>query len=333
MPNLLCHYQYDPLDRLIGSNQSAHSNRQYFYQENRLTSQLHEKLPASIFRYGNLPLAQKNTSPPTTTLLINDNHNSTLHTVNPDIIKTFSYNCYGYNAQLSNPSCLLEFNGEHRDLFTKHYTLGNGRRAYNPVLMRFNTPDDLSPFDMGGLNTYAYCLNDPINAQDPTGQYSVFMRHFYATIGNKIIKSKNPLNNVKAGALANENIIKGKLISKNKATFTTITKKSDLDILKNKDLNHDYILTNNNELIIGSTPKNLSMDKRLSHASIAHHAQTDYNFSPNVVSAGSLTLGEHGITVSNQSGHYLTPSDRMKPVVYKLRSLNSIAHSTKKIRQ
>ncbi|RMV11327.1 hypothetical protein ALP17_02676, partial [Pseudomonas savastanoi] len=47
--------------------------------------------------------------------------------------------------------------------------MGNGYRAYNPVLMRFNSPDSLSPFGKGGMNAYAYCAGDPVNRSDPTG--------------------------------------------------------------------------------------------------------------------------------------------------------------------
>ncbi|NAS96806.1 hypothetical protein CU664_12085 [Pseudomonas syringae pv. actinidifoliorum] len=61
------------------------------------------------------------------------------------------------------------FNGELLDDITGHYLLGNGYRAYNPVLMRFNSPDSLSPFGKGGLNAYAYCGGDPINKEDSTG--------------------------------------------------------------------------------------------------------------------------------------------------------------------
>jgi RHS repeat-associated protein len=67
---------------------------------------------------------------------------------------------------------VLGFNGEHPEPGTGHYLLGKGYRAFNPVLMRFHSPDSLSPFGAGGLNPYAYCLGDPINRRDPTGHFS-----------------------------------------------------------------------------------------------------------------------------------------------------------------
>ncbi len=65
------------------------------------------------------------------------------------------------------------FNGELPDPSTGHYLLGNGYRGYNPVLMRFNQPDSWSPFGAGGLNSYVYCLGNPINRRDPSGHMAL----------------------------------------------------------------------------------------------------------------------------------------------------------------
>jgi RHS repeat-associated protein len=69
-------------------------------------------------------------------------------------------------------SCVLAFNGERMDPVSETYHLGNGYRAYNPVLMRFTSPDSWSPFGAGGINAYAYCARDPVNRADPSGHMS-----------------------------------------------------------------------------------------------------------------------------------------------------------------
>ena len=79
------------------------------------------------------------------------------------------YSPYGQRSIFSGLSTLLGFNGERPDPASGHYLLGNGYRAYNPVLMRFNSPDSLSPFEGGGINAYAYCSGDPLNREDSTG--------------------------------------------------------------------------------------------------------------------------------------------------------------------
>ncbi|CRI57684.1 RHS repeat-associated core domain-containing protein [Pseudomonas sp. CCOS 191] len=66
----------------------------------------------------------------------------------------------------------VKFNGGRLERVTGHYLLGNGYRAFNPFLQRFNSPDSLSPFEDGGLNAYVFALNDPINRVDPTGHVS-----------------------------------------------------------------------------------------------------------------------------------------------------------------
>lgn len=82
------------------------------------------------------------------------------------------YSPYGYHIALPT-GAQQAFNGEIPDPSTGHYLLGNGYRAYNPVLMRFNQPDSWSPFGAGGLNPYVYCLGNPINRRDPTGHMAL----------------------------------------------------------------------------------------------------------------------------------------------------------------
>ncbi|KAF1312469.1 hypothetical protein BLX42_03285 [Pseudomonas sp. SG-MS2] len=79
------------------------------------------------------------------------------------------YSPYGFIKTSAAPA--LGFCGQHRDPSTGSYPLGNGRRFYNPILMRFMKPDAFSPFAKGGINAYGYCSNDPVNFTDPSGQF------------------------------------------------------------------------------------------------------------------------------------------------------------------
>ncbi|MBX9267913.1 RHS repeat-associated core domain-containing protein [Chromobacterium violaceum] len=69
-------------------------------------------------------------------------------------------------------SRVVGFNGERLDPVGGAIHLGNGHRAYEPVLKRFDQPDSFSPFGRGGINPYAYCAGDPVNRADPSGHMS-----------------------------------------------------------------------------------------------------------------------------------------------------------------
>lgn len=78
---------------------------------------------------------------------------------------------FGNSQWIGGP--VLAFSGQLCDRRTGLYLLGNGQRAYDPVLMRFISPDRQSPFGNGGISTYAYCLGDPVNRLDPSGEVSL----------------------------------------------------------------------------------------------------------------------------------------------------------------
>lgn len=85
----------------------------------------------------------------------------------------YAFDAYG-SISLHVPAMSSQmFNGERLDSTLGGYLLGNGKRGYNPNLRRFVSSDQLSPFGVGGLNSYAYCTNEPVNHHDPSGQWSL----------------------------------------------------------------------------------------------------------------------------------------------------------------
>ncbi|NBA96706.1 RHS repeat-associated core domain-containing protein [Pseudomonas sp. R5(2019)] len=88
----------------------------------------------------------------------------------------FAYTAYGYRSSKNLGSTPLAFNAQLCEFGTGLYLLGHGRRGFNSVLMRFNSPDPYSPFSRGGLNSYAYCSGDPVNNIDPSGNVKLFGR-------------------------------------------------------------------------------------------------------------------------------------------------------------
>ena len=173
---ILCRYQYDPLDRLTGLKPAEHLDTQRFYQNDELVNEIEGQLELTILRYEAQPLAQRLhvANVTETTLLATDQQRSVLHALAGVDAQPMTYTAYGHRPTESGLSSLLGFNGECPDSVTGHYLLGQGNRAFNPMLMRFNSPDELSPFGDGGINAYAYCGGDPVNRYDPSGNNALF---------------------------------------------------------------------------------------------------------------------------------------------------------------
>jgi RHS repeat-associated protein len=171
---VLCHYRYDPLDRISGHTLAASAPFQRFYCKTRLATEIDGAISRSIVQHGDQLLAQSENSGTArqATLLATDQQRSVLHAVASSGQHPLAYAPYGHRPASNGLLSLLGFNGERPDPVTGHYLLGNGYRAFNPVLMRFNSPDNLSPFGEGGLISYTYCLGDPINQNDQTGHFS-----------------------------------------------------------------------------------------------------------------------------------------------------------------
>ncbi|MBH2079041.1 MAG: RHS repeat-associated core domain-containing protein [Pseudomonadales bacterium] len=167
---LLCRYHYDPLDRLVNSTPFEQPTQRY-YCKARLATEIQGGVHRSILQHEDQLLAQQQREDGkiAATLLATDQQRSVLNALDAHRPNPLAYTPYGHRPLENGLLSLLGFNGERPDPVTGHYHLGSGYRQFNPVLMRFNSPDSWSPFGEGGLNAYAYCAGDPVNRADPSG--------------------------------------------------------------------------------------------------------------------------------------------------------------------
>lgn len=229
-----------------------------------------------------------------------------------------NYLPYGYLNAEKQPVGQLGFNGEFLATTMECYALGNGHRIYSPRLMRFISPDALSPFNHGGINCYAYCLNDPVNAQDPTGKFSFetavitvkainrFKKNLLSR--TEVSKQWKTLTNGQADDLMNEVFDAKKLIAERKAYIALVKGPESLFRLSDPKFKHKFVLTRDRKFFIGS----FSGDDP-SHASIAKLGQWEAGASSEVVSAGYLSKDGDNFSLNNVSGHYMPSVEQLVP--------------------
>lgn len=154
-----------------------------FYCNNALTHIQHPSTSEFIFRTQAINLAIKDLHN-TQRLISVDLFNSPFLTMHPKYFVPYRYSAFGFSPPSDSGWC---FKGEREDPISNGYLLGNGRRLYSPSLMRFTSPDALSPFSKGGLSYYAFALNDPISNSDPSGEFTVSPRKFLIRLFTKKI--------------------------------------------------------------------------------------------------------------------------------------------------
>lgn len=195
----LCRYHYDPLDRQCGCTIVLQPAHQRFHCKSRLVTEIQGTARWSLFQHDDQLLAQRNHvgANATTLLLASDQQRSVLNALDAARLHPLAYSPYGHRAAQSGLLSLLGFNGERADPVTGHYHLGNGYRQFDPLLMRFNSPDGWSPFGEGGLNAYGYCEGDPVNRSDPTGHRSNVVMRLLKGIANKFGRTPSKLRPAK----------------------------------------------------------------------------------------------------------------------------------------
>lgn len=165
-------YEYDALNRLVRQTRNDGESWLLYYMANELVHELAANDGNRRFiKTGHTCLAiehqPRGRAKAAITLIGNNQNNSPVWT--EETGKAGQIHAWAPYGHGETEERMPGFNGERIDPVSRTYHLGNGYRAYNPVLMRFNAPDSMSPFGAGGINPYAYCAGDPINHTDPSG--------------------------------------------------------------------------------------------------------------------------------------------------------------------
>lgn len=165
-------YSYDALNRLITRNAGNSDVRELYYRGAELVNEVNTSANKAtrLIKTGHTCLGVSDDKG--LTLTAGDKNDSLLWSEDAGTSTEGELHVWSPYGSGKPSDRLPGFNGERVDPVSGTYHLGNGYRAYNPVLMRFNCPDSLSPFGAGGINPYAYCAGDPINHTDPSGHLS-----------------------------------------------------------------------------------------------------------------------------------------------------------------
>lgn len=199
----------------------------FFYKNRNLASFISTNYSGRILAEQDIKLAQLDQAQAAKIMSV-DRANSVLGIGHGSM----KYSPYGY-IESDSLSTLLAFSGQRFDRVFQGYVLGNGYRTYNPRLRRFTSPDTLSPFEAGGLNPYAYCLNDPINNIDPSGHKAFNPSKSFKNLLGRKAKKIERINNYNKSATDFNNK------RKEMGLFDPFDEEGNLDIYRlyrNKDL-------------------------------------------------------------------------------------------------
>ncbi|MDW9405598.1 hypothetical protein GE454_21325, partial [Pseudomonas soli] len=222
-----------------------------------------------------------------------------------------AYCAYGYDRRDDPPSASVAFNGECAEPLTGNYLLGNGNRNYSPVLMRFHSADPFSPFGQGGLNAYAYCLGDPINNIDPSGNMPLFSKKTSSSNSGKA-QSYRTLMNLEGNALPMEIGWLDSAVKQGTAEVNEIKRKVDWKNIDSKDVSKHtkWVFTEDGRFFTATYELE---GPNVTHPALANYARENFSARAGVVAAGALKIKGKSNYITNWSGHYRPSLSALKP--------------------
>lgn len=146
-------------------------NSRHFYQDETLATLVETHKRISLMQVNGHRLAVA--SDEGVAVRASDVKHSLVSYLQAGLANHLCYTSYGYSKRVPGNSFVSLYNGEWLDTWAGSYPLGNGIRFYNTALMRFMSADTLSPFGIGGMNSYAFCQDNPINYADPSGRFRI----------------------------------------------------------------------------------------------------------------------------------------------------------------
>ena len=181
-------YKYDYADRLV-KRTTGNSTMEYYYDGDRLVAQTSSDGSSIYYFYDDAGVCGAEYNNEYYEFVRNIFGDIVVVLKGGEIAGRYEYDPFGVCTEYTQNNFVklnpFRYRGYFYDTVSGMYLLKT--RCYDPVTAQFLSPDHpdyLDPETLGGIDLYAYCLNNPVMYSDPTGHFPFFI--LTAIIGSVI---------------------------------------------------------------------------------------------------------------------------------------------------